>query len=287
MPDEETETETGGRQKEGKEDTLPGQKKTTYKAPAAFANFTPSPKRRAAIEQRGFLEKRKAQALFTEEFFYRIIPSLGMALVYVVCSKTGMNGWVHDIRTLLDGSDVSPVADRSRSTFQNVFGPFSQVGPDGDLLREEKQNRDGSTSKYPKNCFVLIPTPQEDGTFDDHSIQEEIKRLAEYCNRVYHANMERRRTASGGTYSIMERTFGPAAMPNLTGTDDQGTALSDYISRRHCIQFIQLAYGGDSAFYSNNEEKAVALMKPPYQLPECITLGYPHTLFVLPEGHTD
>ena len=256
---------------------------TTYSVSASFAHFKPSPDRFARIEKEAEEAKRRRLSVFTDEFSYKIIQGIGLlVIVYVTDTAKGTTGWLTEIFELLNGQDSSPSACRTRRStpFNSLFGPYHRVNDDGKTLMETRPRQRKS---YAARCLVLIPKLDDTGSFTEDSVTADVQAIADYCNRNYRKGMERRRDEKKETYDITPRTFGVSTNPNLTDSPPNGPHLSDHITRDSCVDFIQRAYGLGDKFYSDNPERAEALVAPPYRQRDAYELGYPFSLYTPPE----
>lgn len=128
------------------------------------------------------------------------------------------------------------------------------------------------TQHYAARCFIMVPLLDESEKFNIQSVEEQIMKLASYCNANYATNYMKFIREQNKSYGLKERTFGIA---KDGGKIDKVGGLTDYVRREHCVNFILDGLHRCDTFYHKETELAEKLMKPPYERLERDTLGYP------------
>lgn len=161
-------------------------------------------------------------------------------------------------------------------SFMNLYGPYSRLDRNGDVLYE-------TVPKYgtmPVKCYLMVPkvsetcSPEREvGTYTHDSVYEQVQDLTLYCNKHYEKNYKNNMAKKGQLYGVKHRTFGMA--PKNAVVEDTEGCLSTYVARWDCVRFLTQELGHDKNFFESHKEVAQGILAPPYSLQEHLALGYP------------
>lgn len=266
-----------------------GKKTDEIETPEDLLDFVPSPKKRDVSG-------------FTEEFTYVILSHIGLVVVYITSVETGLSGYANDLRQAIKlknpNQDQCPYLEFSEVEKRDpineicpgLWGPYSRVNDKEEVIQEVQTNfrsprkSSGAEAKtpasYPATCFLLCPNrsgPKR--AFSVASVEDQVQKVADYCNKVYVNNQRKYQTYNKLTPKTpQQRSFGLARQPNRTDAHHSHLPLNKFITRYHAVEFLCYAYNCDNDFYRMKTTIAQRLLHPPHSFEEK-RLGYPTDQF--------